>query len=94
MSVATLRCAAKLMRERAEATHLTTDDGAIAPWHTAADLLGMFEEDGDAEHIASWHPLVAIAVSDWLLGAAVNAELTNEVDNQALAVAREYLGDA
>lgn len=66
MSAETLRRAAALMRERAEGTYLATDSGDLADWHTPADLVGMFEEEGDGDYIASWHPAVALAVADWL----------------------------
>jgi hypothetical protein len=55
------------------------------------------ESPADAEHIASWHPLVALAVADWL-----DAEYRHSkadypsdiecVDNLPLMVARAYLG--
>jgi hypothetical protein len=52
-------------------------------------------EDGhNAAHVASWHPVVALAVADWLDGTADATESEPEhypVDLQALAVARAYL---
>jgi hypothetical protein len=50
----------------------------------------------DAEHIASWDPVVALAVADWLDWVATALDddghpYPNEV--LALAVARAYLGD-
>ena len=44
----------------------------------------------DAEHIASWHPAVALAVADWLDATAARIEEIHE----ALTVARAYLGES
>ena len=114
MTAETLRRAAALMRERAEAAgrdwnadcepgdslHLWVADhdprdpsgqtatqrlvgGADAPW---------------SEHIASWHPTVALAVADWLDAYAERLEVLGHAigsnHGQALAVARAYLGEA
>lgn len=61
---------------------------------------------GDSEHIASWHPAVALAVADWLDSVAGANTSPDEdvphagrtianVDNAAaLAVARAYLGES
>lgn len=59
-------------------------------------------EGADAAHIASWHPLVALAVADWLDSAAREHDEAEcfafEPPNgcheahRALAVARAYLG--
>lgn len=56
----------------------------------------------DAEHIASWHPAVAIAVADWLDvhagdlassgGHLPSCDSPGDVEH-ALAVARAYLGE-
>jgi hypothetical protein len=43
------------------------------------------------EHIASWHPAVALAVADWLDSAADEDEFF-PLDHRAEAVARAYLG--
>lgn len=50
----------------------------------------------DAEHIAGWHPAVALAVADWLDRAAHTATGLPDhcADVLALAVARAYLGGA
>lgn len=56
----------------------------------------------DAEHIASWHPAVALAVADWLDAEAEShrADLVGPFPSeccrmgQALAVARAYLGES
>ena len=74
MSAETLRRAASLMRERAEAADKDTfsrspwsatifDDGRawLKPAHIA-----MHGYPNTAEHIASWPPAVALAVADWL----------------------------
>ena len=61
----------------------------------------------DAEHIASWHPAVALAVADWLDATAAEHEsdsgneradaffaaFDTAPDVAALAVARAYLGE-
>lgn len=51
----------------------------------------------DMEHIASWHPAVALAVADWLAAVAndqnVDFDLVNGEGFSALAVARAYLGE-
>ena len=117
MSAGTLRRAATLMRERAEAA-------TEGPW-TRGDIdrfaEGPFTVDyadvepnvcggidpADAEHIASWHPAVALAVADWLWETANLIEVhagtecaepclhpTCRVIDRALAVARAYLGEA
>lgn len=49
----------------------------------------------DLEHIASWHPGVALAVADWLLETAEDwrLEVTPQcTEDAALVVARVYLG--
>lgn len=56
--------------------------------------------EDDAEHIASWHPDVALAVADWLDLAARRAEVAEglgdgvwmQIDRAAVTVARAYLG--
>jgi hypothetical protein len=55
--------------------------------------------DADVQHIASWHPAVALAVADWLDGVA-HGLATGDPDDllglgeptAAFAVARAYLG--
>jgi len=114
MSAETLRRAASLMRERAEGAtpgpwtcygdHLVwpSEQGPAANDPILA-MVGEAHEDS-AEHIASWHPAVALAVADWLdavaeawpisepdYGLSVRAEAVGH--RQALAVARAYLGE-
>ena len=52
----------------------------------------------DAEHIASWHPAVALAVADWLDYTAaligVAGGRSSPYHEHAIAVARAYLGEA
>ena len=52
----------------------------------------------NGEHIASWHPAVALAVADLLERSARTKFVTFggglHVDQDALAVARAYLGEA
>jgi hypothetical protein len=101
MSAELLREAAALMRARAEAC-LASDD----QWYEPAEMLEMlrskdsdaFAQPHDAEHIASWHPAVALAVADWLDGIAEamtrpsGGPSTTREEGAALAVARVYLG--
>lgn len=113
MSADTLRRAAEVMRSKAEwanegpwRAHWGRDsvhadlrahpDGG-APFGLSSDLV-----PPDAEHIASWHPPVAVAVADWLnvveawldeFG-GMPAESVGEmhiVAKYALAVANAYL---
>lgn len=73
--------------------------GVAAPNHPQSDdtstvILASFGEDGvsDAEHIASWHPAVALAVADWL---DIGANPYACVDREPMcAVARAYLRSA
>lgn len=53
-------------------------------------------DDRQSDHIASWHPLVALAVADWLdeVAADSHASLDAWVEQAALKVARAYLGEA
>ena len=73
------------------------------PW-LASTCVNLHNEDDErevnqavAEHIASWHPAVALAVADWLDEVARQKEIGGVVDtrmsNRALAVARAYLGE-
>jgi hypothetical protein len=103
----TLRLAAGLMRERAEAA-------SPGPWHQMCmgsegcsvindgrlrerkhvSFSGRKEwkaDHADAEHIAGMHPFVALAVADWL-EAEAGREFADEPD-PALKVARAYLGE-
>lgn len=60
---------------------------------TAADSAFGCAQYGDAAHIASWHPAVALAVADWL-DVVANTSATHRAGfTEALAVARAYLGE-
>lgn len=118
MSADTLRRAAALMRERAEAAT------ARSPWASSpvvlmgedgiqeglATVIAMDEptDDGsvislteammpsDAEHIASWHPAVALAVAAWLDNVAEAWRFSTAAPGsavKALTVARTYLNE-
>ena len=51
--------------------------------------------DANAEHIASWHPAVALAVADWLEQVAEDGPfLTAQVKDKAATVASAYMGEA
>ena len=84
----TLRRAAGLMRERAEAAEA---DSAI--W--TADVTTLLEVGDDTfAHAASWHPAVALAVADWLDEVHANVSTYNShYHRHAFAVARAYLGE-
>jgi hypothetical protein len=77
MSADTLRRAASLMRQRAESAPAGSWDvdeiDAIWVDHdphgtSSSCLVDRFPmwAEGAGEHIASWHPAVALAVADWL----------------------------
>jgi hypothetical protein len=102
VSAETLRRAAALMRERAEAAtpgpwigeysghtgHVVMDaESTSALDHVAS--CSHYRAAFDSEHIASWHPTVALAVADLL---DVIATWDWVADPEALAVARAYLG--
>lgn len=100
MTAETLRRAAALMRERAEGS-------TAGPWIAAEQThgewfgiqsqwtaLGTAYERVEAQHIASWHPAVALAVADWLLDASYEASGDDGWTHpEALAVAQAYLGE-
>jgi hypothetical protein len=96
-----LRRAAARMRDRAEAA-------TPGPWHQSIACSGTrvsgcsevvpIIADSDAEHIASWHPAVALAVADWLEATALTwthleRNGVHLVRINALAVATAYLGE-
>jgi len=101
-----LRRAAALMRERAEAAQsgaweVSCEDRGLMPeWGIYSTDAGhdfaLVEDEGNAAHIASWHPTVALAVADWLDRVIRDADDDNyepqEFDS-ALSVARAYLGE-
>ena len=111
MSAEILRRAARLMRERAEAADKDTfsrspwsatifDDGRA--WLKPAHI-SMHGYPNTAEHIASWHPAVALAAADWLEASAEAWEISDPNyatslraaavgHRQALVFARAYLG--
>jgi hypothetical protein len=112
MSAETLRKAAALIRERAP-------HASDSPWTVDArpdgrtwidqpedrHAISMHGMPANAEHIASWHPAVALAVADWLDTVAA-WELCDALMGEsfvgpcadtakvALTVARAYLGEA
>lgn len=49
--------------------------------------------EANAEHIASWHPAVALALADWLDFEADCFRPGSVRSDKALAVANAYLGD-
>lgn len=108
--VETLREAARLMRERAEAA-------TPGPWTThGIGVLAPRERDDIAEgpgrifeaqlpyrsermrantaHVVGMHPGVALAVADWLEAEVWASESPGFPEPRALTVARVYLGEA
>lgn len=117
MSADLLRRAATLMRERAEAATFTRSPWGVdevgAVWAQEADgqhvPISRQSTDRDAEHIASWHPAVALAVAKamddvaqaWEISDGWARDLDDDpirfedtVDGGWLKVARAYLGEA
>lgn len=110
MSAETLRRAAELMRERAEAATnypwMASAPGEVWKHYDGQVRAVGFPDDfdpsicdvldnADAQHIASWHPDVALAVADWLDRIGADDRPTSALDREgrsALAVARAYLG--
>jgi hypothetical protein len=96
-----LREAAAKMRERAEAA-------TPGPWRSdgemvksgesfrtkfVAEAYGLADKWPNAEHIASWHPAVALAVADWLDTVYDRARGKESVETEpAMVVARAYMG--
>lgn len=67
------------------------------PFGSAGYLLAETGSVAEAKHIASWHPLVALAVADWLEATAEHVDrrwvsFGDAVGINALNVARAYLG--
>jgi hypothetical protein len=107
-----MRRAAKLMRERAEGCEprrwFRYDTGKDYPQRIASEgnvaliaetFIDPSHRPYEAEHIASWNPLVAAAVADWMDAAAATAARAEaegasvHADSHALKVARAYLGE-
>lgn len=103
MSAEILRQAAALMRERAEAA---TD----TPWvvkrahpdmpayvaHEGWWVIASRTEQWDAEHIASWHPAMALEIAAFLDFAATygdQPEPQSPTVQFAASIARAYIGD-
>ena len=111
MSAEILRRAASLMRERAEAAtpgpwraeyskksgHCVIDDESTNCLDSVARTTH-YRDSADADHIASWHPAVALLVAAML---EREAEVLDEYadinhdwpETMSQAVARAYLGD-
>lgn len=66
--------------------------GHVALLHWRVDK----SESDDAAHIASWHPIVAHTIADWLTHEALKEEAVPPIASigPALRVARAYLGDS
>ena len=106
---ATMRRAAALMRERAGGCEqrswhwnapgtkrypqFVRSDGNVAL--IAETFIDPAHRPYETEHIASWHPLVAAAVADWLDARAHAEEGTTAASvSHPLKVALAYLGEA
>jgi hypothetical protein len=110
VSAETLRRAAALMRELAQAAtpgpwlveaddfyvNVLVDESGPGQVYIARDFQqGHDDGESDAAYVASWDPAVAFAVADWLGDHAEAADsLLIDPDPRALAVARIYLGRA
>lgn len=106
MTAELLREAAALMRERAEAAtgmahRWVALGGSVAVGRVFCGQVMVAKTDEtlggapfNAEHIASWHPAVALAVADWLDSAASGYVEAEPLIDAALVVARAYLGRA
>lgn len=111
MSAELLREAAALMRSRAQvATPGPWEAGERIVWRPSSihdidivtdgdDGRGGVRSPENAEHIASWHPAVALAVADWLDAEADLDECARSLgarglteDAHSVKVARAYLG--
>jgi hypothetical protein len=107
-----IRRAAALMREKAEAAspgpwhHMclgsegcqVINDGHLRERkHVSFSGRKEWKADhADAQHIAGMHPLVALAVADWLstfAGRGCDQDFAVPDWNGALAIARAYLGE-
>jgi len=112
MSADILNRAARLMRERAVAATaprhpwaLDEDDTAVrarrgaGPTVATTIPLGYEERRANAEHIASWHPGVALAFADYLDWMAGQAEIDPSIldgltsGRLLVAAALAYLGE-
>lgn len=106
MSAETLRRAASLMRSRAKAATpgpwqvgQDVDSGQRfiydERWTELAEVAEWSRWLGNPQHIASWHPAVALAVADWLDRIGEMYPDGHSIGNHhALAVARAYLGES
>lgn len=81
-------------------THFADPAHDVAMVRSVTAKVALCSTPGDAEYMASMHPLVALAVADWLDAAAETAEYTEAQgahiypESHALKVARAYLGEA
>lgn len=107
MSADLLREAAALMRSRADLAEASwpspwtyskreseVHHSGPGPWGYDRPYVSSADGWHADEHIASWHPAVALAVADWLDAQAerVEAGFCGKVGSQAIAVATAYLG--
>lgn len=99
MSAELIREAIALMRSRAArcayvfgGEFRVDGDGPFSLYNGPQRLASGLDRS-DAEHIASWHPVVALAVADWLEAALARDPRAQGTECEtALAVARAYLG--
>jgi hypothetical protein len=98
---------AALLRQAAELIRQRTALVPPSPWYAALhdvttyDGLNVIASSGltvRAQYVASWQPVVALAVADWLEAEADHADRLSHVNAHllagALAVARAYLDGA
>lgn len=106
MSAELLRRAAAKMRENADAATrgpwsvAHVDGQGFAVHHGEHDTVSLYSDRPNAEHIASWHPDVALAVADLLDEVVAYADYDDLVGSErvtaeaAVALARAYLGES
>lgn len=106
MTVEKLREAAALIRSRAEVATGASHHWDSNPAHVGVGRVfcgqvlvaktdeTMGGEHANAEHIASWHPAVGIAVADWLEVTATDVGTSSLAFHAALAFANAYLGES
>jgi hypothetical protein len=102
MGAELLREAAALMRDRADAAKLGPWESIPAGAWTGRvfadeDLVAKTGNDraddhSNAEHIASWHPTVALCVADWLDDEAEWIDAGSTAEGPAFTLAYAYLG--
>lgn len=84
------------VRRRAEEPDQWYGPGELAEALDAAGHSEMGDVDADAEHIAAWHPGVALAVAEWLdlLGSQEECDWSPEMWARAVAFVKAWRGES